>query len=547
MNKLTRLSLRTSTVALGILLGSTATLAAEPCPWQGTEHAVVCPRWNALSQRLDAAEARAQAAEKALQSLKNTLPPTGQAQPSPTPTTPTAEQRVRTLLDGTLGWIDQHLQTGPARLLVDHHYTLQPQGDAYVATFHQAALVIDHSRIDFSPLQVTVEPLAGGDARIALQLPASLPLRHGDKTVATLTIGDQQLSGIWSDTLQAVKDLHLALKNVQLKAADEPTMVTLGQITAIQALTVGSDDQWHNQQHFALVNLQVAGAAGKSFHLASITGDAQTSGTGFSRMRQLSRELQQLAKSTARGNLPVKDLLDKVSELLKSIASYQFEVRLSGIQAQQNNRALVQLGQLNLGSRLTRTAQNSTIAVHFGLHGMKSAMIPLPPDLTPDRANLRIALADIPHKLLDQLIQIGLDSEQQPPSTRDDFVKQQLLKLLGTSGLELRITDTYVAAPEARADLKLRANVDQQAAFGGVGEMLLKLTGLDKMMAAVGGDKQHSAAAALAALMAFSNRTEQNGKTIDEFDLQLTKDGKLMLNHKDVTAMFMPQAAQQAQ
>jgi hypothetical protein len=47
----------------------------------------------------------------------------------------------------------------------------------------------------------------------------------------------------------------------------------------------------------------------------------------------------------------------------------------------------------------------------------------------------------------------------------------------------------------------------------------------------------------LAILMALSNRTQQTGKVIDSFALRLGEEGKLWLNGKDVTALFMPSEA----
>lgn len=539
----TRLSLRGTTLVLGVVLATSTALAAEPCPWANTDHAAVCQRWDALSQQLDKAEIRAQAAEQALQSLKATLKSMGQAlQPSTQAASP-GEQRVRKLLDGTLHWLQQRIQKTPAHLVVDQNYTLQPQGDAYLATFKQAALVIHNTRIDLSPLQVTVEPRADGDALISLQLPASIPLLKNDKPAATLTIGSQQLTVLWSDKLQASKHTRADFKNLKLAVAGVAGGATLDQLTSNQTLTVTSDDHWQNQQHLGLSGLALT-AEGKAFHLGSLTGTAETHGDSYSRLRQLGHEIQQLSGANGAGKPAIKPMLEKLAELVKLLGGYHVAFRLADMQVQQGGQDLARLHTLALGSSLTPAAPGSppglNFGLNFGLDGVKTPMSPLPPGLTPDQANFDLAVANIPPKLLDELVRIGLTSEKQPASQRDAYIKAQLMQLLSTNGLELRLDHTYLAAPEARADLKLQAHVDPQAAFGAVGNMLLTLTGLDKAIAAVGGDKQKSAAAMLSALMAFSNRTEQNGKTVDEFDLKVTKEGKLMLNHKDVTALFMP-------
>lgn len=539
------------------LLGGGAAQAAEPCPWAGTEHSVVCDQWTAMSQRLEAAQTRARNAEQALQSLQGALQTMEQslkALGAETPSIPEVgtttavpdaeEQRVRGIIDGTLDQIDQYLGSQPAELLLNRDYTLEQQDGTYVATFPEAALsVADQMRIDFGPLRVSVDPLDDDRAGISLRLADILRIREGDKTQAELAVGSQTLTGVWSNKLRNFSEAKLDLLQLQLTIADNPGTATLGHLSADQSLTVAADDSWRQQQNFALADL-LLDFDGNRLTLAGVDGQGNTAGNHYSRLRNLSQEIQQISEQSMDTDVPPVELFGKLAEMLGSMDGYQFTVEGRGLQFEQGGQSMGQLGRLAMGADLTREDSGARVGFFTEVSGVTSPLAPLPPDITPDQARLEVTLANIPPQLFERLVQVAEGSKDMSDAEQEAYWQQQLLGMLMSSGLELRISDTYVAAPEARADLNLRAGVDPQAVMGGTGELLLRIVGMQKLIDATGGqqDEGSPVASGLSMLTAFSNRIEEDGKMVDVFDLKFTQDGKLMLNNKDVTAMFMPGA-----
>ena len=78
--------------------------------------------------------------------------------------------------------------------------------------------------------------------------------------------------------------------------------------------------------------------------------------------------------------------------------------------------------------------------------------------------------------------------------------------------------------------------------MGANGGFTMRIEGMQNLIDASGAQQQQSIAPMLAMITAFSNRVEENGKTVDHFDFQLSSEGRMLLNGKDVTAMFMPGA-----
>jgi hypothetical protein len=158
-----------------------------------------------------------------------------------------------------------------------------------------------------------------------------------------------------------------------------------------------------------------------------------------------------------------------------------------------------------------------------------------------------MALSDIPGQMMHRFIEIGMASEQLSEAEKDDYFQQQLLGLLMGSQLKFDIIDTFVAAESARFDLNAHTEINPQSAMGGVGSLSLKIENMQTLIDITGAAQDQSIAPMLAMITAFSDRTEQNGKTIDNFDLEFTAEGKLFLNGKDITAMVMPGSAPPAQ
>ena len=531
-------------LSLGLLLAPLSVgsaLATEPCPWAGTEDSALCERWNALAERLEQAEQRADTAEQALESMRSALESMEQslqAMQSGEVADDAGAERARALLDQALAWFDEMLAGAPVSLDLPRDYRFEADGDAYVATFDPAGLAGDGGRLDFGPLRARITPLDADRARIELRLSDSVTVREGETVQAELAIGSQSLQGIWSNRLQAFADAELRLGGLQLAAADAPFDLRIGLIAGAQQLEVDAEDAWEQSQHFALDELQFS-MEGQTVTLAAIESTATANGTGYTRLRALSEEIQQLGEQTTETGVPPMALFEAVKEMFDLFGHYALSLEAREFQVTAGDQPLAQIQRFELGSALREGENGASLGFSTGISGVTTPLSPLPPGLTPHAARFELSLDNIPPNLLDEVLRIGMASDELPGPEQEAFWQQQLLQLLMGSGFQLRIVDTYVAADDSRADLSLRAAVAPESMFGGTGELTLQVTGMQKLIDVTGVAQDQSIAPVLAMLTALSDRTEQDGTTVDTFDLRVTPDGKLMLNGKDVTAMAM--------
>jgi hypothetical protein len=86
----------------------------------------------------------------------------------------------------------------------------------------------------------------------------------------------------------------------------------------------------------------------------------------------------------------------------------------------------------------------------------------------------------------------------------------------------------------------LRATLDPATALGGKGDLTLRIEALQSIIDDSNAPEQPGLASLLALLTVFSERSEAAGRVVDSYRIRVTEDGKLWLNGKDVSALFLP-------
>lgn len=467
-------------------------------------------------------------------------------------TTVADEQRIRELIEQTLERLDSSVD--PLRLDVDRDYGLSADGATYTATFRRFGLLFNDVRFEAGPMIATLTLLEGDEIRADLQLANTLTLRENDELLAELGIGAQELSGTWSETLQAFRTIAVDLEELHLQLLDAPVTGRIERLSLGQRLDVALDDTWQQQQDFRLDDLQLS-AMGTDIRLTGLASETELDGRDYPLARERLDTLTRLGERMQALEDDPDDLeaaLDTMSalfgtlgELLDLVTHYGGTLDGGDLSVSSEGRSLGRLERFDIASHLDQHGEQAQLGFSFSLDGFSSPAVPMPPALLPQALRFELRLGNIPEDLLEQLLGIVLETaslnEELGEDELDFYARQRLLGLLMNSSLELRIPDTFVAAELSRTDLDLRAAVAPGSAFGGVGELSLRITNMQPLIEATGAGENPAVAPMLAMLAAFAERRElADGQTVDVFELAVTEAGRLMLNNKDITAMFLP-------
>ncbi len=457
------------------------------------------------------------------------------------------EQRIRTLIDQTLERLEASVE--PVELTADRDYALSADGATYTATFQHFGLAFDEGVFEAGPMIVTLTVLDGDEIRVDTQIANTLTLREGDELIGELNIGGQELSGTWSEPLEAFRLINVNLEDLHLQILTEPFEGRIGHLAAQQQLDVATDATWQQEQDLRLADVQLT-MMETEVRLGQLTSGTELKGKDYKQLRELLTRLNKLAEQADALDMTadapdaalesVIPLFETLGEISKLINHYSGSLAGRELAMHEADDSLGGLDQFAIHSSADNRGELPELGFSLSMDGARSPTQTWPSELLPRSAHFELRLRRIPQDLFNRVLHIGLASEGIHGDLQALYWQQQLLGVLMESALELQIPDTFIATDLSRTDLDLRAAVEPDALFGGVGELNLYITNMEALIEATGAGQNPAIAPMLAMITAFSERRQgEDGQTIDAFELADTEQGRLMLNNKDITALLM--------
>lgn len=513
--------------------GMHAAIADSPCPWQGEADKEICARWETINRHIEEAAQQAEQAAKSLQSL-----PAGASAATVEPGSP--EARARAIIDRFLQYLPPPTDD-MGGFEIDRNYAFTAEGNGLITHIAKAAWVRHAFRADFGPLQIRIEPGDGGLSKVDFRLNDVVTLREGEKTLARVLIGEQQSQGVWDEAAKAFSQSDMQLGKIELALEGEPVIASLAKASMKQVLKRDAQDNWRSRQDMAFEGLQIR-VQDYAATLASATGYAEMDGREYQKLPSSGEELNTLlGQENLEEEEAVKQFLRVVENMYSTFTRLDSEFIASDLVVGDPAQPLAKAAKITFGGHYAEADGGSTFGYIMGVSGLATQNPGLPPELIPTDARMEVGLFNITAETVKKFMEVAMAAEKLPEAEQDAYLDQQLAQLFMNSHLGAYMKDSFVATPATRLDMNFRATVDAQSAKGGVGEFKLRIEGLDQAVAATQTmPGQESAAPLLGMLMAFSSRTQEGDKVVDTFDVKLGADGKLFLNGKDVTAMFMP-------
>ena len=419
-------------------------------------------------------------------------------------------------------------------------YEMTLDGDLYQANFPQATWIVEDVRINFGPLNFQIDPQDNGVSDVSFRIGDTISIQEDKEVVAKINIAEQNSQGLWDAKLENFAKADWKMSNIQLEVPKEPVSLSLADIHVIQNMERADDDTWQQKGSLQLADFKFQ-AEGNTLSLGQIVGDFDMAGRNYQKILTLSDELKALMKKDLEEPEAGKQFMDFIGGIYALFKRFNSNIVVSDLLVGTPEQPMGKLAKLTINSGYDEgDGSGAGINYQIEMAGLETQVPGVPPNLLPNSSRFGLEVINIPPQMFSKLMEAAATSESMPHAEREAYMNQQVMGLLMTSNLGLNIKDAFIAATDARLDLNLRAGVDPQSAMGGTGELKVRIEGLQNVIDAAGAMAQEQGPAqAIGMLMMFSNRTEENGKTVDSYDLKFTKEGQLWLNGKDMTPMLM--------
>jgi len=309
-------------------------------------------------------------------------------------------------------------------------------------------------------------------------------------------------------------------------------------------LTGQAQGPWTERFQGLIEGLRLEGRDGETVEM--VGGIDRIQVKGHSRGRDLGRfaDLQHKWQGLVSGSELDEERLGQemfatLKEVMGLLEEFGSETTVQGVRLQ----LPVQFGldRCGMAARMAPSGEGTrSLGASFEFSGLALGDgVPAPRDLVPTDARLELVLDKLPGDLFSRLLGLG---EQAVTQADGAALQQQGMAMLMQMRPEIAIRRSHVTLPIAKIALDLLARFDPTAKFMATGRWDIRGENLDALIAkaremGMGGEAEQM----ISMVLAFSQRTNEGQKVVvDTFKGEVTPDGRVMLNGKDITGLFFP-------
>ncbi|MFD1626548.1 hypothetical protein [Azospirillum griseum] len=480
-----------------------------------------------------------------------------------------ARALASTLKSGLTRWMPPGTDDSDVSFEWDGEPTVKVSGDHYDIALPRLAAESDGLRIEVGTVLLSVTPRDGGQFGVSVTLPNKILVQSFDeqeedyKDAATVTLGRQSFSGVWSAALETMLTMDGTFNDVAVTSPDGKGGLTIGGVVLKQDLKADGPTTWSGPSNFAFSNIIATDEKKRDvFKMAGLSVENTYTRADFSRINALQTMAQRVS---ATGKPP------KVAEILPvlrgTIAGFDSRFTLSGLSGTDpSDGTKIDLGHLSVSTGVAALDQDfSTISA--GLSARDFTMTPLaaPVAFVPKTVEVGLSVAKLPNAALwqgvsDLALSMEASAEPKPkkgdkaktapapatPLPTPDAVIARTMAALVDAGAELRLDALKVETPATTGTATGAMRVAPKSDFGVVGGVTILLKGLDaaaKALQPAPGKKldkdAQDALGMIGMLQAMGQISkDESGAELRSYKIELTEAGQLLLNGGDMAPLL---------
>jgi len=459
------------------------------------------------------------------------------------------ERRVRIAIDAVVKFLHDYADDA-AELIMSADYQLTQSGESFLAEFAEVKLRFDNNNyLDTGKLKLILKPDSNNKIHFVVKLNDTFKAIEKDKIIAELTMDDHDIQGIWNEQLEIFEDVNAIIKNpiVSVKGTEAGT-IRADEWVFVQKLNrLNTDNKWQQSIESYLTNFQLEVFNRKQkrealFKLDAININASVSGRDFERIIALRKELQEKSLDLT-GDLSLeqnKTLMKSVQkqglELFSLLDFYDTSAVLKGLSAiGPEGEGELSLKEISLSfSAGAKEKDNGELKIHLIGSQISASGIPgMPPGVVPDNFEFNLSVENFPSGIS------NIIREMSENPGKEEQIARRFGESLQKNKSKIVLNKAALSFTDYAMTMNANAIANVKSPFLSTGEASMSLLNFPLIIEKA---KQFGTPMQvnmmLSAVAMASVRSEENGKTKDQFDLIWTADGKVLLNGKDAMALM---------
>lgn len=484
---------------------------------------------------------------------------------------PADGQRLKTIFTDMIARYANDVKAQGGSLITEGEVMVEPSDTYFAVTLpHITALNADQSRIKIGMISINALP---GDKKEEWKMTVALPTPivmqdAAGKETATLDIGSQNFAGLFHEQFQNFTRLNGQYKNIVFTDKVENAKITIPDLNMVYDLKEGANQLWSGPMNGKATGITgIFSKTGNTVKIREI--DLKSSIKDYSAKEALAYQERVAAlMESASADTPsasgqhAQGLYNMFFDFMSKVwDGFSTRISVNGIEVTRPATAAETASSLKIASAGLGLSgegfRQNKVTLRHTLNVTGLSMMPPPAEFgkaLPGDINIDLTLSNLPFKELIEMGQKSLSQSVAAPEGSGLVAMNALAsaqQLLTNAGTSLTIKDTRVGnTTEYDVLLNGTATANIKAIFGVTGKARLEVFGMDKLIAyaqqtvndpAADVARKAGVQKALQTLtilqMVGQMGKNAKGQDIRSYDLELTNEGKTMLNGADLMSV----------
>lgn len=478
---------------------------------------------------------------------------------------------LKTMFEGMLQKRNAENSGEHAQVKLDGAVMVEPADSYYAVTLPRiSAVSTDGDRLDIGIIALNVMPTDDPQQwKMTMALPSPITA-YGPKNeqLMSLAVGQQYFAGVWHEKFEGFVKLKAQYKNVTLRAQDGSVDVAIPDISADYDLSENGQHRWSGPMRISMAGLHAAMADGGKADIGTVVAAVTLfdySPDDAAAYRESMNALQESYKAgeDSASVQHISGLYNMVTGLIGKVwDGFKTDVGAENILLTRppipgSPAGELRLAKAGFGFDMTGFRANS-VTMRLALNYDGFSLKPVTPEFnpaTPTRLNVDISISKLPFADIAALGKTSLEGAVQAPPEMAKLVGLQALlslpQIFTKAGTTLDIRNTEAAGADYSMILNGSLLADVSALQGATGKAHMEVAGLENIVAMMDGkmkktdtppeekEKLQEALSRMAVLqMAGQQGKDASGRPVRLYDFELNKEGKILLNGADMSALM---------
>jgi hypothetical protein len=492
------------------------------------------------------------------------------------------KQALRAMLDRYVSDVEH----GGTQLMEDGEIMVEENDYYYAVTLPDLTVKSsDGTYTRFGMMSINAMPGdEDGQWKMTLAAPSPIIMYMADGTPAMqVELGEQNVAAIWQSDLNGNKggfftkmklhyqDVAISMINPMMPAMG--MKATIPDLRYVMDLKKNEQGLWSGPSHFTAQNMAMEVTPGMmNMQLGELSVVMNLHEYSFEALEQYEDVMSAIGAEDGHINTEgasYEHVVGLYNTLIKGVADimdgFDMGVKVENFAMNvhdENGEQRIALDTAGIGLGM-KGFRSGKVGMNIGAHFNGVSMTPRNEQIgsfAPKNLNIDLALNELP---FDEIVKVGgqsLEMALAQPEMGNMVGLQALMsmpQLLTTAGTNLEITDTHMGNDEYHVSLGGQLTADMSSVNGAVGKIRLAIRGLDRMLElaqkrisdpdiddATKEQLKQTIAGSSLVLMMGKEEIDENGENIRVYNLESTKEGKMLLNGIDASALMGLQKGQ---